>query len=653
VDVSSSSIVVVLASGSDVSLTEYEQPTKTGELQWLVSAGFSSDSGLGAVVGAQYEWSDANVGLGLGLGAEATAGVEVSSSLTWSFGSAGKSAADALIAEFASRDADDESGVMSLIDAALNSGSVPPQPIETAYHFGVEATASASGSVTIPVMDGIGVALGGNLDGQVSALAGVSVNRLLGQRTYDFVLQGSASGGASAGVEVGIGELGLEVGVGVQGNSNDEFTAGLTVNSKGTPVALSFGTDVVGGLNVGPVVGVSAGGDDEVGSGDQDEASLFDLGADVDPSLNVAGGEPRLALDEQFELSNKSMLAAGLAILEAAWPDFSLLTALQLPATSTMPTPSAVQTLLAELGSAKGQLGLQLYSETSQTDQESQFAIGVGVGFAVSGEETTSSSTLLSADFWADNALVPWAACPPQAAQPADQVFAAALTPMEDATGFHVVQTAPGFSETMDVEQHAVSAHLVITEQEPGTPEQKPATPEGTFDVVVINGKEYVRGADTASVGSLLVTLRRDPSDAATLVGTWLEVPLQVQGGDLEEFSPTGFGECMAQHGTLETIGVREYPPPDGSAAVPVVAVPVLEIDDKGDPAGTVQQRIYIDLDITAYGSIIEDDQLAASVAGSTPVDCGSDNLWLHTVFSAYGDDVAITAPADPVVLGG
>jgi hypothetical protein len=109
----------------------------------------------------------------------------------------------------------------------------------------------------------------------------------------------------------------------------------------------------------------------------------------------------------------------------------------------------------------------------------------------------------------------------------------------------------------------------------------------------------------------------------------------------------------MAQHGTLETIGVREYPPPDGSAAVPVVAVPVLEIDDKGDPAGTVQQRIYIDLDITAYGSIIEDDQLAASVAGSTPVDCGSDNLWLHTVFSAYGDDVAITAPADPVVLGG
>ena len=478
----------------------------------------------------------------------------MSTSLTWSFGATGKSAADALIAEFASRDADDESGVMSLIDAALNSGSVPPEPTVTAYHFGVEATASASGSVTIPVMDGIGVALGGNLDGQSSALAGVSVDRLLGQRTYDFVLQGSASGGASVGVEAGIGELGLEVGVGVQGNSTGEFTAGLTVNSNGTPVALSFGTDVVGGLNWGPVVGVSLGG----------------LGADVDPSLPVPGGEPRLALDEHFNLSDKSTLAAGLVILEAAWAHFDL-TRVQLPVTSTMPTPTAVQTaaatLVAELGSAKGQLGLQLYSETSQTDQDSQFGIGAGVGFAVSGEETTSSSTLLTSAFWSHNAFVPWSACPPAAGLPPNQVVADAVGSMEDTTGFHVVQTAPGFSDIMDVEQHAVRAQLVITEQEPGTLEGEPETPAGTFDVKVINGKEYVQGADTASVGSLLVTLRRDPSDAAALVGTWLEVPLQVQGGDLEEFSPVGFGECMAQHGTLTTIGVREYPaspPPDG-----------------------------------------------------------------------------------------
>ena len=56
VDISSSSIVVLAASGSDVSLTEYEQPTVKGKLQWLVRADFSSNAGLGAVVGAQYEF---------------------------------------------------------------------------------------------------------------------------------------------------------------------------------------------------------------------------------------------------------------------------------------------------------------------------------------------------------------------------------------------------------------------------------------------------------------------------------------------------------------------------------------------------------------------------------------------------------------------
>jgi hypothetical protein len=170
------------------------------------------------------------------------------------------------------------------------------------------------------------------------------------------------------------------------------------------------------------------------------------------------------------------------------------------------------------------------------------------------------------------------------------------------------------------------------------------------YGIIVLNTDEYV-SSDEPGLAALLSSQGMDPSLAAGLGRQWVKLPLTFINRNRETFTPIGYANCEAFHGTLARVSSGLITITNQPRLVGLDGTPAIEIDDRGDLPGTAPEQLYFD---RQSGLLVGDVESAGGrQPGSYPVDCGVDEPDSGLTFPAadYNQPFAVSAPAHYVDL--